>query len=62
MTRWCTGPCRRLLSVVAFDRGDVCRRCRQNARKSTERALAAFERHMALPLAHRGGRRRWMAA
>lgn len=57
-SRWCSGPCGRLLSLVAFERGDVCNRCRRNARYVTERALAAFERHLALQPEARAARRK----
>jgi hypothetical protein len=60
MMRWCLGPCRRLLSVVAFRRGSVCGRCRDVQAHARARGQEAFARHLALPLERRGGRRRWI--
>jgi len=59
--RWCTGPCLRLLSVVAFDGAkDVCIRCHDLKFRGRQRALRAFRRHLELPplarVAHPHGR------
>jgi hypothetical protein len=44
--RWCTGPCGRLLSVVAFRRGDVCGRCRDVTAHAQARGQAALAKHL----------------
>ena len=56
--RWCLGPCRRLLSVVAFRRGDVCGRCRDVQAHARARGQAALEKHLALPRRDRVARQK----
>lgn len=58
--RWCAGPCGRLLSVVAFRRGDVCGRCRDVTAHARARGQAALAKHLALPAAQRSVRVRYV--
>jgi hypothetical protein len=58
--RWCLGPCGRLLSVVAFRRGDVCGRCRDVQAHARAHGEAAFAKRLELPREDRCGRRRFV--